>query len=898
MKRTPFIIIGFAAVVISALAGLSATAPAQQAGLPHQNAPQSRADWVARQMLLSSGHSLSSARNPARALDFGFRGGPPSLAQGIGQPPISNSKGVFFEVPSYMVGYEPFVGTAGDFNGDGKPDLLVSSACGSDPNCANHASNITVLLNNGDGTFRNAGVINSGANAFATGDFNGDGKLDFVIETGVYDVAVFLGNGDGTFQSPVTYPVQNQPNSLAVGDVNGDGKLDIVTGNYTGSISVLFGNGDGTFRSASSYAAGGKYLSIVLGDFNHDGKLDVAAGNEVANQISILLNNGQGQFPSFQTFASGTNPIAITLGDFNGDGNLDVATANNSGDSISVSLGKGDGTFQTHQDYAVGFNPSALGAADFNGDGHLDLAVAVESGVAILDGKGDGTFAQVVDIPTQTGPYGLAVANFNGKPSLAAVLPGCTNYPCIPGLVSVALGNGDGTFQGVNNYGTGGSAYAVVGSPVAGDFNGDGSEDIVVPNSSTTIGIFLNQGYGYFQPPVTYNVGLPFTALAAGDFNQDHKLDLVTTNSDTVSVLLGRGDGTFNPPVQYASGASTYWVAVADVNGDGKPDVITSNGGGKVSILLGNGDGTFQAPVSYDTGANYATYIAVADLNGDGKPDLLINSTINTISVLLNKGNGTFGPYATYQTGYEPSGIAAGDFNHDGRIDLAVSTLCGNDPQCMEGGSISILLGNGDGTFQPQVSYVVAGGYPGAIAAADFNGDGNLDLALPSGDYLFLFPGKSDGTFGEPLLYPTTGPAFGILAFGIVVSDFNSDGQPDAAVLTSGSSVGNFPAVAVLLNATGTFVTVGISPNPSEKGEPVTFTATVAGSLKGERKPTGTVKFYDGATKVGKATLSHGVATLTYSGLSVGRHFIAARYSGDSKFNGNKSKSIVQVVNK
>ncbi len=293
-------------------------------------------------------------------------------------------------------------------------------------------------------------------------------------------------------------------------------------------------------------------------------------------------------------------------------------------------------------------------------------------------------------------------------------------------------------FSGSNNYSSCGLAYSVA----VADVNGDGHPDLLVANqcadSNTcsnggTVGVLLGNGDGTFQPAVIYNSGGEYAySVAVADVNGDGHLDLLVVNQcasssscdngGTVSVLLGNGDGTFQTAVSYNSGGEyAYSIAAADVNGDGYPDLLVANQcanssnclNGGASVLLGNGDGTFQAAVTYNSGGEYAFSVAVADVNGDGHPDLLVandcasssNCSNGTLSVLLGNGDGTFQAAVSYNSGdlYAKS-VAVADVNGDGYPDLLVASLCANRSNCT-GGAVDVLLGNGDGTFQTAVSY-------------------------------------------------------------------------------------------------------------------------------------------------------------------------------------------------
>jgi FG-GAP-like repeat/Protein of unknown function (DUF1573)/FG-GAP repeat len=303
-------------------------------------------------------------------------------------------------------------------------------------------------------------------------------------------------------------------------------------------------------------------------------------------------------------------------------------------------------------------------------------------------------------------------------------------------------------------------------------------------------------------------------AVATADLNGDGKLDLAVGNLDsaTVSIFVGNGDGTFKQRVDFATGLFPNAVAVGDFNGDGKPDLALANGSGTVSVLLGNGDGTFQTHVDYPAGpASFS--LAVGDFNGDGKLDLVVvNNNSNqsgTISILLGNGDGTFQPHVDYPVGIGPYSVAVGDFNRDGKLDLVVA----NYPSVF---TVSVLLGNGDGTFQSQVTYPV-GRQPISVAVADLNGDGKLDLAVAdfTDGFVSVLLGNGDGTFQPSVEYPT-----GRVPSTIIIGDFNGDGKLDVA--TSNFAPGGYtvpPGYINILfgNGDGTFqapVAFVAGPNP------------------------------------------------------------------------------------
>jgi Bacterial Ig-like domain (group 3)/FG-GAP-like repeat/Abnormal spindle-like microcephaly-assoc'd, ASPM-SPD-2-Hydin len=488
-------------------------------------------------------------------------------------------------------------------------------------------------------------------------------------------------------------------------------------------------------------------------------------------------------------------------------------------------------------------------------------------------------------------------------------------------------------FAGVVIYDSGG--YQALSIAVA-DVNGDGKPDLLLTNCGTagsdncnngTVGVLLGNGDGTFQTVVTYSSGgLNATSVAVADVNGDGKPDLLVANqcidnncrSGSLGVLLGNGDGTFQTVVTYGSGGyDALSVAVADVNGDGKPDLLVANecidrncASGLLGVLLGNGDGTFQTVVTYGSGGPTARSVAVEDVNGDGKPDLLVanlcidsNCSSGSLGVLLGNGDGTFQTAVTYGSGgYEALSVAVADVNGDGKPDLLV-TNCGATNSC-NNDTVGVLLGNGDGTFQTVVTYGSGGFGAESVAVGDVNGDGKPDLLVANcgatnscnNGTVGVLLGNGDGTFQTVVTYGSGG--FG--AESVAVGDVNGDGKPDLLVANCGAtnSCSN-GAVGVLINTSldGTTTSLSSSQNPSNFGQAVTFTATVTGQqgfYKG--MPTGTVSFYDGTTNIGKSNLNSGTATLTTSTLAVGTHSMTATYNGDTNFAPSTSPPLKQVV--
>ena len=264
-------------------------------------------------------------------------------------------------------------------------------------------------------------------------------------------------------------------------------------------------------------------------------------------------------------------------------------------------------------------------------------------------------------------------------------------------------------------------------------------------------------------------------SLAVGDFNGDGNADLAATTKDFLSVLLGNGDGTFRVHVDYATASSPLSLTIGDFNGDGKSDLIVTNSNDTVSVLVGNGDGTFQLHVDYATG-NYPGSVAIGDLNGDDKADLVVtNYSDNSVSVLIGYGNGTFQPHVDYATGAPPLSLAVGDFNGDDKADVAV-TLYSESP--LYASSVSVLRGNGDGTFQTHMDYPT-GDNPTSVAIGDFNGDGRPDLVVTNyyNTSVSVLLGNGDGTFQPHMDFATGSPPSSV-----AVSEFNGDRKADLVI--------------------------------------------------------------------------------------------------------------------
>jgi hypothetical protein len=456
-----------------------------------------------------------------------------------------------------------------------------------------------------------------------------------------------------------------------------------------------------------------------------------------------------------------------------------------------------------------------------------------------------------------------------------------------------AVNNDTGTFNALS--------FAVA------DVNRDGKLDVVVNGcveiscqGGFGLALLLGNGDATFQPPLDLHDASRYVALA--DLNADGNVDLLEIQGTDVVVRLGNGDGTFQLGQRYASGGGLpVFLAVGDVNRDHKLDLVVASEcrivgcgpNGVVSVLLGKGDGTFRSPKIFDAGGRLTVGVAIADLNDDNKPDLIVGNDGGfgqPLTVMLGNGDGTFqSPIVVNSFG--SSSIAVGDLNGDGKPDLAVSI----------GGAIFTLLGNGDGTFQSAQAQAFAD----EVAIADVNRDGKSDLItaqlcirIPGGTCasgrIYVLLGNGDGTFQTPQIYKSGGD----LARAIALADLNVDGKVDLLVVNSYQNLqGTHGSVAVLMNKylAPTTTILASSPNPSKFSQPVTLKATVTST--GLDLPTGKVTFKSNGIAIGSAMLTAGVASFTTTKLPVGTLSLSAVYHGDIYSARSTFSVLVQVVN-
>jgi Bacterial Ig-like domain (group 3)/FG-GAP-like repeat len=472
------------------------------------------------------------------------------------------------------------------------------------------------------------------------------------------------------------------------------------------------------------------------------------------------------------------------------------------------------------------------------------------------------------------------------------------------------------------------------------DLNGDGKLDLVVTNYCQSwnqygcngegeVSVLLGNGDGTFQPAViystaAYNAG----SVVIGDVNGDGIPDVVVANAcetpgqfhcvgetGAVSVLLGNGDGTFQPAVVYSSGGNyAFSVAIGDLTGSGVPDIAVANGAldddgnPSVAVLLGNGDGTFQPAVAYSTGGEQTNSVAIGDVNGDGIPDLIVadfrqsQSAEGEVAVLLGIGDGTFQPAVTYDSGGDGSySVALGDLRGNGILDAVVAN---SGPA----GAVDVLLGNGDGTFQSAVTYLAHGSTPGgasgSLAIGDLNGDGIPDVAVVElcprfRDEVCVGTGQANVMLGngDGTFQKTVAySSGGYYGSATAIADVNGDGRPDLVVTSEFLNQDNYNQGTLAVLLNKTSYSTKTALTSSPNPSQVNQTVTFTATVTPTPPNGEIVTFYNGKANLGTGATTNGVATLTTSFAKAKTYTIKADYPGDA-FRKSSHGTISQVVN-
>jgi hypothetical protein len=722
---------------------------------------------------------------------------------------------------------------AGNFTGSGFTDIVASNG-----------TSIAVLANSADGnanfTASYSTLTLTTTNAlFSVADANGDGYSDiytaFQPQTGPLQLGVNITSGTAT---ATAQPVPLNAGSQAI-SATWPGNVNFTGSNATGHqqvngapvaptltwvlpATIPFGTPLGeTELDAVATGTGG---AVVPGTYLYTPTTGTLLGLG-AHALSVVFTPTD---TADYTVASATQTVTVvaaapttTLALTSG-GTAVTTIASGSVLTLTASVGAPGIPVTTGQ---VNFcNAAATTCTDINLLGTAQLTSAGTATLRFVPGigahsykavflgtKNDVGSASAAATLTVTGTYPttttIAQSGAAGNYTLTATTTSTNGANVAPtGKVSFLDSSNGSAVLGTGSLGVGTEVLNFVAhlSPLVGenpqtrgaigDFNGDGILDIATANTApdetqtmyaNTVSISLGNGDGTFTSqglgPAT---GVGPESIVSADFNGDGKLDLATANTtdSTVTVLLGNGNGTFAAASQTpAVGASPNGIVTGDFNGDGKADLAVAVGNG-VTVLLGNGDGTFTALATIVSGFA-GSQIATADFNGDGKADLVVRGYSSTpeLLVLLGNGDGTFTTAQTIAVAESQGGIAVGDFNGDGIPDFAATGSSSEN-------AVTIYVGKGDGTFTAKLAASATYGDPLDIQAADFNGDGKLDLAVinftESVNREVVLLGNGDGTFTLP------GISTGIYAYdAVAIGDFNGDGVPDIEATGVGSGL-------------------------------------------------------------------------------------------------------------
>jgi len=678
--------------------------------------------------------SLASASRPVQSQDFCFEGNRSFVGVGGSQSALS-----------------------ADLDGDGDVDI------------ASLSDKITLLINDGDGTFAQpiVGATNPDLTGFAAADYDGDGDIDFAVADANFGfeigaVIMFWNQGDASFVTGPNYAWGANQWSIAAADLNGDGYPDLaVTGNTVGVgdhwLYILTNNGDGTFSGPTSYDPGGNIMEIVAANFDSDSDIDVAIRGGTG--VTVLKNDGSGAFGTAVNWATGIGVGWLTAADLDNDGDNDLACNNLS--SVLVVRNNSDGTFAAGVNYPAGTSPGDMEPVDLDGDGLVEIVTtdSPSSMALVLPNLGGAVFGPASAYRVGAGPSTVASGDLDadGNNDIAVANGGSTD-------VTVLLNQGTGVFN-APSYNMGPIVQTLAIIPA--DLDRDGDVDLSLMGSGPVI--LRNDGSGQFGTPETYAAGNLLKGLATDDLDGDGDRDLISIDDFYLLRWWNDGAGNFGSPTGLSGGGQ--YISTGDLDSDGDVDVVVSGSSGGQRVYKNDGAGALTSAGFYVS--TIPSSPALGDLDGDGDLDLAYgSSSSNNISVRMNNGDGSFGSENLYGAIYRPTFVTASDLDGD------------HFPELVSSGSgvrATVFSNLGDGTFAPPVHYPFHGS-PGRIAVADIDGDCDRDIiAEPSGKPVVgAILNDGVGGFGPPFYY--SGVPVGSLAS----TDVDGNGTRD--LVTGGSS--------------------------------------------------------------------------------------------------------------
>jgi uncharacterized delta-60 repeat protein len=731
---------------------------------------------------------------------------------------LTNNGQASFSISPYpCAGYNPRGITTGDVNNDGWQDIVAVDQGGT----------ALIWLNNGAGGFGSVITRSTLIDivSVALADIDADGDLDMIVSGNTNGVQILRNNGLGTFGTATSI---GGGHTVTTGDMDNDGDIDIIAATAGGSVNVFLNNGSGTFSAPSGYGTGGaNNNNIAIGDIDGDGYLDVATAHDnVISSVAVLRNNGSGGLVaagfSPVSLPANSQPRAIAMADVDGDGDLDIVTSNTNTSDVTVLLNNA-GTFAppTSLFPTLGISPWGITTGDFDGDGDIDIAVP-NNGTNNVSVLLNAIQTQIITAnPTRNSntstPASLTIGWNQPMTSATASLPApaslshslyawgsMTGYRALPSGGTATQSGNTTTFTPTKPFRPGEQVSLTVKDARA---TSGVQAKAVVYEFRTKAGT----GPATFYQTSTPAVGLDARTVATGDFDGDGDLDLAVGSPASVDILLNDGTGTFTTGSQISSGAlgglNPWTVTAGDFNNDGAIDLAITGAGGSsaVYILLNNanGTGTFAVSSNYVTGIIQCWHLTSADIDGDGDLDLLVaNTTGNTVNILLNDGTGTFtaGANLTPTFGVNPRCVAVADFDNDGDIDLAVGNISNY---------VNIWLNNGNGTFTAAPDITTGLSSPVFVAAGDLNADGTVDLAIVNSGSttVSVFTNSGAGVFtqalGSPFSTLSTNPVW------VSLGDFDGNGALDIATVNyAGTNIS-------ILRNTGSASFSNVTPYPA-----------------------------------------------------------------------------------
>ncbi len=645
--------------------------------------------------------------------------------------------------------YNPKQIIESDFNLDGNVDIATCND-----------GTFSIILNE-DGQFNN--ITNFQVSPFAlfyitAGDFNNDLAPDLAVSFNADSISILLNSGTGTFTKDTSYRVGTAPVSMVSADFNKDGKADLaVVNSFSKNVYILI-NSETGFTAPQIHTIGHGYR-IKQGDFNNDTYTDLIISNNDEHNVCTLINKGNGTFEDPVYFTTNDYPTNISVFDYNEDNFPDFVLSYGLSKIVSLYKNTGNG-FELVKDLTTTDtgNLTNTTTGDFNNDGLIDIAALdYDNGNTHIflnstSHEFDLSTTQSVGIQ----PQDIIAGDFikDGKPDMATI--------SVIGELNVLYNQGNNQFQ-QQNFGPG---YAI--SLAKGDFNGDGSNDLAYANLNTkSISILLNDSNGNFTSMTNYNAGSSPSCIKVGQLNTDNFQDLVVANSEdnTVSIYYGKGDGSFNIPFTYSVGAYPLEIAIVDLDQDDKNDLVVVNEkGNSLSILLNTGN-TFAATTNVNV-SSHPFVVSAGNLNDDNFLDLLVayqypNSGTN---ILLGNGDGTFESLLSFNSTRYQS-ILIDDFTADNLQDIAATV----------GNQLLIYPRTGNVEFSDPIGYNIASDSR-KIIRGDFDADGKLDIATisPPGNSVSVLLAQENGTFSTYFNFPVKQTPFDIIE-----GDVNNDDKDD-----------------------------------------------------------------------------------------------------------------------